>query len=627
VEGGGVTDPAQSDLAARVGAELHRTAELLRTGGRADDATALISQYEAPPHARPALFVAGEDKRGKSCLVNALLRRPDLSPVGVEVMTSAPITFCEGAPPWGRVFHYGQRDPVALEFDEARALATVTGNPRNEKNVRAVQLGVESPILEQLNLIDTPGVGGLESGHAALTIQSLRSADALIFVTEAAAQFRAEELSFLRRAAARVETVIIVLTKVDVHRGWRKIMEDDIAILREQAPRFADCPVIPVSALLALRGLAIDDPAEAEEIRAESGLAELERAISKHVVARAATLREANLLRAGHGTLGGVMLGVIQTLRSLDDGGAGRQALEAERARLQTLKQDQAGWPRLLDSEIRKLTLERMEGASRGTVDIKRRFDQRLRDVRKGDQDTLPGELLADLTALAGRLNDEAAERLTVLVDKMMSDLDESAELHRSIGDLTTDRLQDELSGTSLGDYGMTVNDKLSVMSSFSSGRSLASLASVAAGSIVAPPVGLALGLGLGAMFAFSSFMTRDQHAFTAAFQSWMQAQISQAQLTINNTFQRQMMDVQEEIRDTIGKALVEREREITASLKASQELLAAESGKRQTAQAQLQQRLGDLRGTRGQIELLLSELSSADPPTIVPAASGQAEP
>jgi hypothetical protein len=291
------------------------------------------------------------------------------------------------------------------------------------------------------------------------------------------------------------------------------------------------------------------------------------------------------------------------------------------------LKQDQAGWPRLLDSEIRKLTLERMEGASRGTVDIKRRFDQRLRDVKKHDQDTLPGELVADLTALAGRLNDEAADRLTALVDKMMADLDESAELHKSISGLTTDRLADELSGTTLGDYGMNLNDKLGVMSSFSSGRSLSSLASIAAGSMIAPPIGLALGLGLGALFAFQRFVSTDQHAFTAAFQSWMQAQISQAQLTINNSFQRQMMDVQEEIRDTIGKALAEREREITESLRTSQELLQAEAGKRQAAQTQLQQRLAELRSTRNEIEQLLRALSVAGPPTVEPVASGQAEP
>ena len=31
------------------------------------------------------------------------------------------------------------------------------------------------------------------------------------------------------------------------NRGWRAILGDNAAILREQAPRFADCPVAPVA--------------------------------------------------------------------------------------------------------------------------------------------------------------------------------------------------------------------------------------------------------------------------------------------------------------------------------------------------------------------------------------------
>jgi hypothetical protein len=593
----------------RVDAELQRIAGLLREGGRSADAAELMQRRHEPARARPALFVAGEDKRGKSCLVNALLRVADASPVDVEVMTAAPITFFYSAERSGRVFRYGEREPVEMEFEKAQALATVAGNPRNEANVRAVQLGLESAILNDLNLIDTPGVGGLESGHAALTLQSLRAADALLFVTEAGAPFRAEELSFLQRAASRVDTVILVLTKTDRHRGWRQIRDDDVAILREQAPRFADCPVLPVSALLALRGLAFDDPEEIAEIRAESGLTALEDAIQTNVVDRAAQLRDANLLRAAHGSLGGVMLGVVQTLRSLDDGGASRTALEAERSRLQQLKQDQSSWPRTLDTEIRKLTLERTEEASRGMVDVRRRYDQRLREIKKADYETLPGELVADLTALAGRLNDEAAEWLIELTDRLMKDLDEAAQLHSTIRELTTDQLANELAGTSLGEYGMTISDKMSVMTSFSSGRSLASLTSVVAGTAIMPPIGIALGLGMGALFAFQAFVTRDQHAFVAAFNSWMQAQISQAQLTINNSFQRRMMDIQDQIRTTITQALSEREREITASLQESQRLLQSETSKRQAAQQQLQQRLEAIRAARTDTEKLLVEL------------------
>ena len=41
--------------------------------------------------------------------------------------------------------------------------------------------------------------------------------------------------------AAVVLVAMLVLTKVDLHRGWRTIMDDDRTIIREQAPRFANC--------------------------------------------------------------------------------------------------------------------------------------------------------------------------------------------------------------------------------------------------------------------------------------------------------------------------------------------------------------------------------------------------
>ena len=620
--GAGTAVPAKDP---RVVAEIERIAALLHAGGREADSTEIMRQFKAPAHAKPALFVAGEDKRGKSCLVNALLSRPDLSPVGVEVVTAAPITFTYSSKPWAKVFRYGEAHATEAEFDDARALATVAGNPRNEQNVRAVQLAADSPLLRALNLIDTPGVGGLDSGHGALTIQSLRSADALLFVTEAGAQFRSAELSFLRRASARVDTVILVLTKIDLHRGWRTILEDDLAIIREQAPRFANCPVVPVSSLLALRALQVEDPEDAEELRKESGLTQLEEVIQRHVVERSFLLRDANLLRAGHGSLGGVMLTTRQTLAAVGGDGAARAALEAEQARLQQLQKDRSKWPQLLDSEIRKLTLERSELATRGTVEIKTRYDERIRNVKKHDFDSMPGEFVADLTALAQRLNETAADRLTKLVDQMLADLDEVAHLNESIQRVTGEALAAELADASLGDFGMTGNDRLSVLSSFSSGRSLGSLAGAAAGSLIAPPIGLALGLGMGAMFAFSAFMTKDQHAFVAAFQPWSQAQISKAQVTINTSFQRQMIDVQLELRDAIGQALADREQEINASLKAAQQLQAAEAGKRKTEQARLQKQFDDVRATRAEIEQLLKSLAPRIDEGAVGGAAGSA--
>jgi GTPase SAR1 family protein len=596
-----------------VDAQLKRIVSLLQAEGRADAATELLTRHGAPPKAKPALFVAGEDKRGKSCLVNALLGHADLSPVGVEVVTAAPITFFASPKPAAHVFRYGNPMPQLEEFDHARSLATVAGNPRNQENVRSVGLGVDSPILEHLNLIDTPGVGGLDSGHATLTLQSLQAADALLFVSEAGAQFRAEELSFLRRAAARVDTVILVLTKIDLHRGWREVLEDDLAILKEQATRFANCPVVPVSSVLALRGLAAQDPKDAQMMREESGLVRLEQAINEHVVARASTLRDANVLRQGLGSLAAVELSLRETLAASGPDAAPRQALEAERARLQQLQKDRTLGLQTLDAEIRKMTLERSEDASRATVEIRRRYEERLRDVKKKEFDELPGELVADLTALAARLNEEASNRLTELVGKLIGDLDSAAPLSEAIHAVTAAGLQHDLEATPMGEHSLSGYDKVSVLTSFSSGHSISTLTGILASALIAPPFGLILGFGLGGMFAFQAFISRDQQHFVQAFGSWMTAQISQATLTINSTFQRQMIDLQSQLRDAVQQALAQREQEIATALRNAEAVLQSETAKQAQTTTQMRGRLNEVVQARAATLTLLQNLSIGD--------------
>jgi hypothetical protein len=593
-----------------VSAYTARAATLLRAEGRIEAADEVAAVLRTPRREKPALFVVGEDKNGKSYLVNALLGEPDLSPVGVEVVTGAPITFFQDVQRTALVYRYGESQPEIADFEEARELATVAGNPRNINNVRAVALGVGSPLLDGLNLVDTPGVGGLASGHGALTIQSLRSADAMIFTIEAGAQFRAPELAFLRRAAERIDTVILALTKIDAHRGWRTIMDDNRAILEEQAPRFAGCPFVPVSSVLALRALETDDPEDANALSDESGLSLLEEAIAEHVVARSAVLADAN-----------VVWGVTNALSELErvfreqgaalaaDTGA-REALEAERTRLQELRADRAEWPRRLSGEIQRLSLERSEAVTRGSLEIKSRYDERVKHAAEDEFDVLPGELIAELTALAGSLNEAATERLTELVEEVLGEIDHATAL-KSIAELSEHSLRDELSAVPVGEYEMTPSDKVSILMSFISGRSVASMGG---GALLTGPVGMLFGLGAGSLIAFQAFRGRKQQAFAVAFQSWMQAQITRTQLTVTSGFSRAMLDLQTQLRDQIQAALDKRETEISESLTSAQELLTAESSDRSAAQSKLRDRLQQVLDLKREGNALLAQLGRARP-------------
>jgi hypothetical protein len=596
---------------------LTAVTEMLRREGQPKVADELAKRAAVGQRPRPIVMVAGEDKRGKSSLVNALLGRRDLSPVGAEVVTGAPISMFYADPERAAVIRYGENTPVVVDVEQARSLATVQGNPQNRENIRAVHLGVSCPILDRVLLVDTPGVGGLTSGHAELTLQSLQFADALLFVTEGGAQLRRAELEFLRRAASRIDTVIIAITKVDLHRGWRTIQQDNAKILAEQAPRLASCPVVPVSALLALRG--IDAPAgDAAAIRAESGLTALEDTLTRYVTERAGVLGDVNVLREMLWPLAAADRGVSERLDSLGSDGTARKNLEAEQARLVALADQRSDWPRRLDTAVRKLTLQRSEDCARGLAEIRRRYDARLKDPTKEDRESLPGELVADLTALAGRLNQDSAKQLIDLVEGLLDDIDTASELRKSIEEMTTDRMSAQLELMQIGTSVMTQFEKLSVLASFSSGRSFSTLLTgsgfgLTAGAFVAPPIGIAIGIGLGGLYAFQAFRARSKIAFATEFRGWMAEQCNQTQVTVNTTFQRDLIDLIDEIRQAVREALADREAQVKASLQESKQILDSEAAARTASTDALVARRDTIRGLQRRTVDLLRSLRPED--------------
>src|SRR5687767_2982675 len=68
---------------------------LLRQHDRADLGEVIAARMRLPE--TPLAVVVGEAKRGKSSLVNALLGRRDLAPVGTDVTTAAFVQFRCGA--------------------------------------------------------------------------------------------------------------------------------------------------------------------------------------------------------------------------------------------------------------------------------------------------------------------------------------------------------------------------------------------------------------------------------------------------------------------------------------------------------------------------------------------------
>ncbi len=229
------------------------------------------------------VVVVGEFKRGKSTLVNALLQTA-VCPVDADVVTAVPTFVRYGVAPGATAyFEPGEPDsapgtePVAL--DAIHEFVSESGNPGNRRRLRSVEIRLKHRMLRSgLCLIDTPGVGGLDSAHGVITLSALDLAQGILFVTDASQEFTEPEISFLKEALGRCSVAACVVTKTDLYPEWRRIVELDKGHLARAG---LEIPVIPVSSFLRLR--ARRDPA----LTPESGFPPLIEFLAVDVVKRA----------------------------------------------------------------------------------------------------------------------------------------------------------------------------------------------------------------------------------------------------------------------------------------------------------------------------------------------------
>src|SRR5262249_59938080 len=91
---------------------------------------------------------------------------------------------------------------------------------------RHIEVQHSAPLLRYLTLVDTPGVGGLDSLHAEIALDAVERATALLFVVDASAPFSKPELEFLIEASKRVNFVLFALTKTDAYPARRTTLPD-----------------------------------------------------------------------------------------------------------------------------------------------------------------------------------------------------------------------------------------------------------------------------------------------------------------------------------------------------------------------------------------------------------------
>ncbi|HET6532974.1 MAG TPA: dynamin family protein [Actinoplanes sp.] len=226
------------------------------------------------------VVVAGEFKQGKSSLVNALVGAT-VCPVGDDVATAVPTYVRHGAQPEASVLVEAAEEPRRESITMADVRRYVMESDAGEPDAGAPRVtGVEVRLPRKilaggLVLVDTPGVGGLASPHAAASLAAVSMADAVIFVTGAAQELTRSEVDFLQRARNLCPVVACVLTKTDFYPAWRRIRDLNEQHLAAHCP----VPLMPVSSPLRSRAVKANDTG----LNAESGYPHLVKFLNDQI--------------------------------------------------------------------------------------------------------------------------------------------------------------------------------------------------------------------------------------------------------------------------------------------------------------------------------------------------------
>ena len=311
---------------------------------------------------RVRILVVGEFKQGKSMLVNALVNAP-ICPIDDDISTSVPTvvryahhpsaTLVRGA--WGGGDADEREERFQVPIEQLASHVSEAGNPGNHAGLKYAEAGIPRDILaDGLELVDTPGVGGLGSVHGSATMAMLPSADAILLVSDAADEYSRPELEFLRQAALACPNVACVLTKIDLYPRWQWIAELDRRHLRTAG---IDAELLPASSMLRLHSLRARDHA----LNAESGFPALVTFLRERVLGQSERLANRAAANDVVTITAQLASGMRAELAACEDPGqAARLVAELEQARQRAddLRDRDARWAQVLNDGIADLNAD-----------------------------------------------------------------------------------------------------------------------------------------------------------------------------------------------------------------------------------------------------------------------------
>ena len=400
-----VAADAGSDMSSQTESTLAGATKILRTYGFTVTADAAAAKTSGG-HDQRTVVVVGEVNRGKSSLVNALVGVRGVSPVDVDVTTSATISLV----PAGAEHPPGSADLVfpgavrRIGFDEVADWVSAVGrhvaDTQGEVLPTRAIVPVSSPHLQGFVVVDTPGSGGLDAVRAQLSVQSAQQAGVIVVVCDATSPLTAPEMEFIRTCTATVEAVIVVVTKTDKNlRRWKPIVEENRRLLRTHLRR--TIPVLGVSSVRALAAADIADPIRRGAAEDASGITALRTLIQSSL--NSDHRAQVDGLRTALEGLRKVHAKITADIAVTEEGAGALPELEAQRDRLTELKAQSTQWEQYLGRDLvfaRQAALTSLEEQLDG---VKSKWTDRINssgmEVLRKNPQVFTSEIEADLLA------------------------------------------------------------------------------------------------------------------------------------------------------------------------------------------------------------------------------------
>lgn len=592
------------------------------------DAAADLDAVRRRPRRFPTVAIVGETKRGKSSLVNALLRTPNLSPVNPAVCTSAYLEFRHGPETFARAF-LGDQPPVQLQPERLWDWGTILGSlPDNTRPPRNVEVYTPAALLQYVTVIDTPGVGGLDTLHGEIALEAVSEATALLFVVDASSPFSQPELDFLSEASKRVNCVLFALTKIDAYPGWRTVLEDDKALLQAHAPRFASAPFFPVSARLTELADTIPDPAAAKELRKEARVGELRLSLKRIIADQAEMLHYGNLLRGVRTELVLADASLTDRMRATDPNPETLAQLKEERSAFATRKRkDARTWSLTLSTETRRA---RTDATSALRAQIQHVQDQYLTVIQKAPADrvkALPYELDRVMHGLSLRLSTELEQRFCGIGQRVLAEVFTDHELRMVLSQLNA-RLRSAVGSKPQRDAG---GDQVMALMgaggmSMMAGRGASMGVSAAIGSsgavagLAIPVVGIGVGLAAAAFMLWRRKVSADRQGAKI----WLKEVLAEARASLSDEIAHRFTELEYALAVALDEAVERRVHQLDEQIARVDRSLADDKAARQKRKAELQVDRDAIRSRVKQLDEVLNKSRSVAHAAMAGAGGGR---